>query len=522
MSDQHNAGCVGYRNHPNVRTPNLDALAADGVDFLSAFSNNPICAPSRICFMTGQYVHTHGFVGNWNRDWPDPNPDSMGSVFRMHGYQTALIGKSHMVRRWDADGFEYVQYTDLCDADPRDPLGHHYFSYLHERGLADLYEEGTPKPGQQTTMDGSAPAKLPYEHSIEAFTGERTLDFLQGRDPDRPFFIHMSFQRPHAPIAPAREHFDMYNPEEMVLPESAYDYFENRFHGKPRFMVERLKDGCGYPLADPDPGRLKRCLASYYALITAIDSEIGRVLDALKTSGEYENTVIVYTADHGDFAGEHGLFHKNFGIYDSIHRIPFLIKPPATLREPTAGTTVPGIVESVDLYPTLCDLCGVPMPAGREGMSLVPLLRHGCGGVEQGDTVQSSAESIARIPAEGKPEAFCEWDWAMGRISAVRTRDFRLVFYGALDEGELYDHRTDPDETKNLWHDPGYRDIRLDLVERLLQFTLAYRTLSNASTDREKHQSERYTAGEQLQKHRKYWSDLDQAYTQVREWPPEP
>ena len=175
---------------------------------------------------------------------------------------------------------------------------------------------------------------------------------MKERDDERPFFLHMSFQRPHAPIAPAVEHFDIYNPDEMVLPDSEIDYFERRFAGKPEFMQKRLADGCGYPLADPNPDRLKRCLASYYALITAIDSEIGRVLDYLDEVGELENTIVLYCADHGDFAGDHGLFHKNFGIYDSIHRIPFVLRYPGG----PSGTRCDAIVESVDWYPTLCRL----------------------------------------------------------------------------------------------------------------------------------------------------------------------
>ncbi|MDE2724996.1 MAG: sulfatase-like hydrolase/transferase [Gemmatimonadota bacterium] len=291
MSDQHNANCTGFAAHPNVRTPNMDRIADEGVVFTRAFCNNPICSPSRICFMTGQYCHTHRMFGNDHSEIPEANPNTLACQFRRYGYQTAVIGKAHMVRRWDEDGFERIRYTDLCDATHLDPTETHYFKYLEDLGLSDFYEEGSARPGQQYTMDGSAPAKLPYQHSIEHYTGNESLAFLKERDDERPFFLHMSFQRPHAPIAPAAEHFDMYNPDEMVLPDSAVDYFERRFAGKPEFMQKRLADGCGYPLADPNSDRLKRCLASYYALITAIDSEIGRVLDYLDEVGEFERGI---------------------------------------------------------------------------------------------------------------------------------------------------------------------------------------------------------------------------------------
>ena len=497
MSDQHHAGAMGCAGHPDVRTPNLDRIAARGVNFRQAFANNPICSPSRICFMTGQYMHTHGMFGNDHAEWPHPEPDTLACLFRRYGYQTGLFGKSHMIRRWDSEGFERVRYTDLCDATRDDPATCHYFSYLVGQGLADWYEEGTPKPGQQHTLDGSGPARLPYEHSIEHYTGEQTLAFLAERDASRPFFIQMSFQRPHAPIAPAREYFDLYDPDTLTLPDSADDYFERGFAGKPAFMRQMLAKGCGYPLADPNVARLRRCLASYYALIACIDQEIGRVLQRLADDGELDNTIVFYTADHGDFAGDHGLFHKNFGLYDSICRIPFLLSWPGGPQ----GMSCDDLVESVDLYPTLCELCDVPLPEGREGRSLVP--------VGAGERIDRDA-------------AFTEWDWwrLNRKVSAIRTADFRLVFYGGAEGGELYDHRDDPGETVNHWDDPAYAASRLQLVERLLAFTQGYRTKSEFADDRRLDQEQPYSATKLVHKRRRYWNRLLESYREPTAWPP--
>lgn len=497
MSDQHHAGCTGYAGNPNVRTPNLDRIAARGVEFTRAFANNPICSPSRICFMTGQYMRTHRMFGNDHAEYPHPNPETLACLFRRYGYQTGLFGKSHMIRRWDDDGFERVRYTDLCDATHDDPLTTHYFRYLNELGLADFYEEGSPKKGQAYTLDGTAPAVLPYEHSIEHYTGEETLKFLTERDVSRPFFIHMTFQRPHAPIAPAGEFFDLYDPEEIVLPDSAVDYFENRFSGKPGFMRRMLENGCGYPLADTDPMRLKRCLASYYALITCIDMEIGRVLQKLEEMGELENTIIFYTADHGDFAGDHGLFHKNFGLYESIQRIPFLLSWPGGPR----GMRCEEIVESVDFYPTLCQLCEVPLPPGREGKSVV---------------------SVVLGDEPGRDAAYCEWDWWLLRrkVAAIRTRDFRLVFYGGSEGGELYDHRSDPGEVNNLWEQPEYAGISTELLGRLLEFTLGYAAETDFSLDQRYGREQGFSPTKLVHKGRRYWSNLTDAYTRETAWPP--
>jgi arylsulfatase A-like enzyme len=127
MSDQHNANCIGAYGNRVVRTPAMDRIAANGVRFDRAYANNPICAPSRLCLHSGQYVHTHGHFGNDLFHYPEGNPNTLGAQLRRHGYQTAVVGKSHMIRAWDEDAFEHRRYCDLTDADRRDPTTNHYF-----------------------------------------------------------------------------------------------------------------------------------------------------------------------------------------------------------------------------------------------------------------------------------------------------------------------------------------------------------------------------------------------------------
>lgn len=490
MSDQHNANCTGYAGNPNVKTPALDGLAHAGVEFTQAFCNNPICAPSRLSFITGQYCNTHGYLGNNNNMIQEPNPDTLACLFRRYGYQTGLVGKSHMIRRWDSDGFEFIRYTDMTDAEDNNPRSNHYFDYLVEQGLADQYEEGTPKPGQ-ITLDGSRPASLPYEHSIEHFTGEQSLLFLKERDTSRPFFLKMSFQRPHDPITPAPEDFDMYDPDEIVLPDNINDLFENKFAGKPQFMQDYIANPGDYPMAEPDEKKLQRALASYYALITKIDEEIGRVIKHLKETGQYDNTVIFYTADHGDFAGEHGLFLKNLGIYESIHRIPFLLKWPGG----AVGTTCDELTESVDWYPTLCELCDIPQPEGRDGRSLVPVI-------------------AGKKP--GSEAIICEHQSS----TAIRTKAHRLVYYTDMETGELYDRRNDPGELNNLWNHPDYAAVRMELMQQVLDYHMSYTRKTDAAYDQAKAEHTRYCFAPMAQKHGRYYSDLMGAFTKSTTWPP--
>ena len=204
----------------------------------------------------------------------------------------------------------------------------------------------------------------------------------------------------------------------------------------------------------PPPSRLylKRAVASYYALISENDFEIGRIISYLKERDEYDNTIIVYTSDHGDFAGEHGLMGKTFSVYDAIHRIPLLVRFPGC----PGGISSEAIVESVDLFPTLCQLADLPPPPACDGRAII-----------EGQTIDDS-----------KTAAFCESSGS----SAIRTRDFRFVYHQNGEE-ELYDYRNDPGEMNNVCLDPAYTEIKQNLLRQLLSFTMKYAKKSGPTRD---------------------------------------
>ena len=465
MSDQHNAASMSCAGHPNVKTPTMDWIAENGVRFTSAYCNNPICSPSRVSFVTGQYPHTHGILGNNNFEMDDCNPDTLGAILRRRGYQTAKIGKSHMIKKWDEEAYEHIRYCDMCDADRKDPTTHHYFKYLIDNGIADMYEDGGLPPGHEAHTNGCGIAALPYEHGIEHWTGEESIAFLENRDANKPFFLHMSFERPHPNWTPSAEHAGMYNPEDIQLGPDACDWWENKWAGRPDFIMGYMAGAMG---RYKNQGMLKKALAYHFALVTVIDMEMGRVVDFLKETGELDNTIIVYSADHGDFAGDHGVCDKNIGIYESIHRIPFLLMYPGGPK----GVETDGIIESVDLLPTLCELAGVPLPEGVDGRSVV-----------------REAEGTG----EGKSFAICEWDFLspQRRINAIRTSRHRLVYYSHVQGGELYDHKTDPYEMHNLWDRPEHQGARLELLELLFDQVNLYSRKSDFDSDARRNDEER-------------------------------
>jgi arylsulfatase A-like enzyme len=375
---------------------------------------------------------------------------NLAQYFREAGYHTALIGKAHLPGQWVRDGFEYHRFCDVSDAGPDDPRSIAYFDYLVGQGLADNYDLGalpSEHPGGNMRAFTSA---LPLAHSVETWTGNEGVRFLQDRDPNRPFFLQLSFQRPHDPYAPSEESLGMYNPADLELPVSAQEIYEKEFQGKPLFQREWVQGRTGgYPYVPQDEADLRRQLAHYYTLISVIDEQIGRVLATLREQGIENDTIVVYHADHGDFAGEHGLMLKNLGIYEAIHRIPFILRYPGG----PSGQRQNGMVESVDLFPTLCHLAGLNIPGGLDG------------------------KVIAGPDASFSDLIVCEWDWysePQSRVAAVRSQTHRLVYYrDAPEDGELYDLVNDPEEVNNLYSQPSVQPLREALTRHLLNHLLS-------------------------------------------------
>jgi choline-sulfatase/uncharacterized sulfatase len=401
--------------------------------------------------LSGQFVKTHGIAANFIREREDEAPN-LGRTFRDGGYQCALIGKAHLPAKWVREGFEYVRLSDLADASVDDPRTCHYFNDLVEAGLADDYDQGTLMPGHPGCGMRSFISRLPEEYSLEAWTGREARGFLARRDRERPFFLKVSFQRPHDPYAPPAARAHEYAPEALSLPDNADDFLRYRLKGKPKAQQQYAAGelGVGYPFRPRDAEDLKLQMARHFTLITMIDEAIGGILADLKAAGDLDNTLIVYVADHGDFAGEHGMMLKNLGIYESIHNIPLIIAGPGV----PAGQVRDAFFESVDFFPTLCELTGLTADPAVDGVSRVPELEGAAPRLEQ---------------------TVCEWLSTRGdgdEVHAVRAERYRYVVYdNAPVDGELYDHRTDPGEMVNLFHDPDCQDV----VRHFQQVVEAYR-----------------------------------------------
>ena len=444
-SDQHNARCLGVNGHRQVRTPHLDALARRGVNFTRAFVQNPICTPSRMCYLSGQYAHNHGVFGLTGNERVPAGLPSLFSVFRAAGYRTGIVGHVHVAASWLQPHCD--QYRDLHDESR--PGDTPYDRYLKAKGLLRLRDDEAYR-GRSQILDACA-SELAFEDTHEGYCLQSLSDFLAELPAEQPFLYQLDPLHPHQNYLPARPFWELYDGVELELPPSADEDLSSKPPHQQRLLERHHNYDWVFEPRTYEAGR-RRKLQGYYGCISQVDHLVGLALQRLQELGRADNTIVIYCSDHGDFALEHGFLEKAPGIsYDAITRVPFIWSWPA--GELAAGVTVAELVESVDLFPTLCRLAQVAAPDTLDGCDLTPLLRGGTGAVRE----------------------FAVTEFPLSRT--IRTRHWKLchrprgMFAPGDDEGELYHLAADPWEMRNLYHAPRHRETREELRRRLFDWT---------------------------------------------------
>lgn len=450
ISDQHNAKALGHKNHPDVRTANLDRLAAEGVRFDTCIAQNPICTPSRVCFFSGQYPHNTGRFGN-----EGPNPAGLPNIlghFRRFGYRTGAIGKIHCPEYWIEDASDYFRelYWDCSIGGAPE-----YEAYLREKGLTGLRDDECLQefgPRGMQSREGRV-SNLKYEDSAEGWTVRETIGFMERAvAANQPFIVQASLPRPHQCYTPSEPFWSLYDESRISLPPN-YDYemSQKAPHLRQRNADERKGD---WTLFEPQTWEagLRRKLHGYLGCVSQVDHAVGELLDWLEKTGLAENTVVIYTSDHGDYACEHGLSEKAPGICsDAITRVPFIWRWADRFK---AGHLAEEIVETVDLSATLCALAGLEAMETSDGKDISHLLSGKSGEVHK--------------------IGVTEFAWS----KSVRKGKFRYVHY--LREmftqeypqgfGELYHLEADPWEMDNLYFNPEYSELVSELRQDLLEW----------------------------------------------------
>jgi arylsulfatase A-like enzyme len=310
LSDQHNAKVLGHKNHPDVKTPNMDHMATEGVRFDNAITQNPICTPSRVSWFSGQYCHNHGYYG---LSGPKPKglPTIMGH-FRRFGYHTGAVGKIHCPEYWIED--DSLMFHDTCGTSVGG-RSKEYAKYLAERNLTHLEDHGAMNefgPRGRQTVEGR-PSKVSYEDGQEGWAVRKAMDFMDECVKDeKPFFVHVSLPKPHQCYTPAQQFWDLYHQPELTLPPNAdYDMEAALKAPNLRKTAENFRRG-KWQLFEPktyEAGRLRK-LHGYLGNVSHVDHAVGELLDWVKSNNLEEDTIVIYSSDHGDYACEHGVLEK--------------------------------------------------------------------------------------------------------------------------------------------------------------------------------------------------------------------
>ncbi|WP_310733590.1 sulfatase-like hydrolase/transferase [Rubrivivax albus] len=490
MADQLRWDHLGCAGHPCLKTPNLDALAARGVRFANAFVNSGVCGPSRMSYYTGRYPISHG--ATWNRVPLSVGEVTLGEMLRGAGHRLALAGKTHVMP--DRQGLARLQLeggSELATLLERGGFeeidrydGHHtpgdesgYPAYLRAHGYdsADPWSDFviSAVDAEGSVVSGwhmrhcHLPARVREAHSETAYMTDQAIGFVQ-RMGRQPWVLHLSYVKPHWPyMAPAPYHA-MYTADQClpVVRSAAEREAEHPVLAAYRQQEESVsfqRDDC-----------IRTVRPAYQGLITQLDDHLGRLFDALAAQDVLDDTLVIFTADHGDYLGDHWLGEKEL-FHDTVQKVPLIVADPRAAADATRGTVDPRFVESVDIVPTILDAMQVTQPAQRlEGRSLQPLL-HGEHPADWRDMAYSELDYSyrqARLTL-GRPVDRC-------RAFSLRTARWRYVYWLDLPE-QLYDLQADPDEFHDLGRDLATADVRAQLRDRLLAFLAARRHRTTVS-----------------------------------------
>lgn len=462
MCDQLRYDALGCYGNTQIHTPNIDSLALNGSTFDSHFIQNPVCSPSRCTLLTGRYPKNHG-----TRDNGIPLRDeelTFPQVLQGAGYRTAAIGKMHFTTQfrpkeneeedWPEDnyGFEIIHTTS-------DTKTGAYLQWLKRESPKDY--EIVKQQGERKTKEDRAsaadkdhsgppqvyPSEVNPNYHQSSWIADRTIDLINESDGTRPFFALCSFVDPHHPFDPPAPYSTLYDPDKLMPPI----YQEGELDDKPPHF-RRHRSGKGfsnekYNYAALDRHAWGQVKAAYYGMISLIDDCVGRILKALREKGIEDDTLILFTSDHGELMGDHGLLFKGPFLYDCLIKAPMLMQWPGVIPK---GSRYKQVTEHVDLMPTILEYAGVRCPYGVQGMSMSPIVRGDSGG--------------------GREYALTEfncYDWGLN-MKTVTGNDYKLTYYAGERFGELYDRNADPQEIKNLWDDPDYRTVKQELLRKLM------------------------------------------------------
>jgi arylsulfatase A-like enzyme len=524
ITDQHRADYLGCYGHPVLKTPNIDAIAERGTRFTRFYVATPVCMPNRATLMTGRMPSVHGVRSNGSPLSLQSN--TFVDALRASGYATALVGKSHLQnfsdipailtrpparagdrvldgefaearkpaatdgpydqehpKRWEPGrdfemslpfyGFEHV---DLCTAHG-DHVGGHYYVWLKaRRGDADTLRERKNQLPHDYVCPQAYRTPIPEELYPTAYIADKSCEWLDrcaAGDRGQPFFLMASFPDPHHPFTPPGRYWSMYRPQDMALPPS-FDH-GNRPLARPVAWALAQREGGKAVVTEQaafavDEREAREAMALSCGMIAMIDDAVGRILAMLAARGLAEDTVVIFTTDHGDFLGDHRLLLKGPAHYDGITHVPFIWAEPGVWPVAKMGSkignkmgkTTDVLGGTLDIAATILDRARIQPYNGIQGLSLLPAIAG------------EGATRDSMVIEDDQQRALLGFE-APSRMRTLVTRRWRMTIAQGDAWGELYDLQNDPHEMDNLFEDPGHRGVRAELMEKL-----AYREMELA------------------------------------------
>lgn len=489
-TDQQHWSALGCLN-PEVKTPNLDRLAEQGMLFTRAYTVNPTCTPARASLVTGLYPSQHGAYSLGTKLMEDV--PTVGGEFQQHGYRTALVGKAHFQPLRSTEeysslesypiihdldfwkkfsgpfyGFEHVElarnHTDEAH------VGQHYALWLEERAPGNWRQYFLPSPKNFTEKEGypvsdrTALAQgegvwdIPEELHYNTWIAERTNALLEGyAEANNNFFLWASFFDPHPQYMVPEPYASMYDPSKVTVPEFREGEFDDK---PPYFQLARQEspDGSAFQEAGghavhgmhthlrSDEAKARN-IATMYGMMTMLDKYIGKIIDHLDSLGLTEDTLICFTTDHGDFYGQHGLIAKTIHHYEDLLKIPLIVRMPGTVPP---GSRSNALQSLVDLPQTFLDMAGLPVPRRMTGVTETPVWTG----------VKEQIRDHVIVENRHQPTKM--------NLRGYITDRYKLTLHYQQDYGELYDLQADPEEYVNLWDRPDSQTLKQHLLLRFL------------------------------------------------------
>ncbi|WP_101911312.1 sulfatase family protein [Marasmitruncus massiliensis] len=460
-TDQQRWDTIHCMGNPYIHTPHIDKFASEGVAFSRAYTQSPVCTPSRSCFLTGRYPRATRDTYNGSEVY-SKDEVLVTKMLADQGYTCGLTGKLHLTGacgRMEArtdDGYSYMQWSHH----PHDdwPKGINcYQNWLEEKGLkwediyGGRYTSLAKFPPEQNPNFTGKDVGVPAKYHQTTWCVEKAIEFIETcKDTSKPWLVSINPFDPHPPLDPPQEYKDRLKVEDMPLPLWEDGELWNKTPIQQKDYYIGGQNGSTESITKKSEYDKKEYIRDYYAQIELIDDQFGRLMEYLDRTDQRENTLVIFMSDHGDMCGDHGVYWKGVYFYEGLVHVPLIMSLPGIIQQNVVSEA---LIELVDIAPTILELLGKEVPQYMQGKSFAKLLK-------------------GKAPLhKHKESVYSEYYWCVKNVdreygTMYFDGRYKIVNYHYRPYGELYDLQEDPHEFHNLWSEPHYAELKAELMKK--------------------------------------------------------